>query len=320
MKLDELPRRSLARLPTPVHKLPRLGSQLGVELWIKRDDLTGLAFGGNKTRKLEFLLADAEEQGADTLVTIGAVQSNHCRQTAAAAAASGFGCLLLLMGEEPEAWGGNVLLDQILGAEIQWVEPGDREAALSAAVRRAADEGRRPYLIPYGGSNPLGVSAYALALGELLAQDLTVDRIVHGSSSGGTQAGLILGATLHSFQGEITGISVEPTAAKLSASISALLNETTAFLGLDPSEVDRSIEVVDRYLGGGYGVVGELEREAISLFARSEGLLLDPVYTGRAAGGMIDMIERGEINAGEKVLFWHTGGTPALFAYGQEIS
>jgi D-cysteine desulfhydrase family pyridoxal phosphate-dependent enzyme len=315
-----LPRLTFAHLPTPVEPLPRLSSVLGgPQLWIKRDDQTGLAFGGNKARKLEFLLAEAQAHGARTLITRGAVQSNHCRQTAAAAAQNGLSCILVLAGNPPEHATGNLLLDMLLGAEIVWA--GDRDAGqlLQKTFDDAWSDGRRPYLVPYGGSSPTGAAAYAEALRELMAQDVPIDRIVFATSSGGTQAGLVAGARIHGFNARIQGISVDTPSQQLCESVAALANEVGSLLG-NPLELTASdIDVHDGYLGEGYAVIGDLERNAIELFARNEGILLDPVYTGRAAGGMIDMIEKGEINADERVLFWHTGGTPALFAFADRL-
>lgn len=319
MNTDQLPRLPLGTLPTPIQKLSRLGEELGIELWVKRDDLTGLAFGGNKTRKLEYLLADAQRQGARTVLTVGAVQSNHCRQTAAAAARAGFDCVLVLTGEEPASMAGNVLLDHLLGAELRWVADEERSQALQRAVSEAEAEGRMPYLIPYGGSNHLGVSAFMSAIEELVEQKIEVDRIVLASSSGGTQAGMILGAARHGFEGKITGISVDPSALELRSIIQELVATTTDFLGDPPAEPPGPIDIVDRYRGGGYAVVGDFERRAIHRFARTEALLLDPVYTGRAAGGLLDLVERGEIEQGERLLFWHSGGTPALFSFTEEL-
>ncbi|MEW6568822.1 MAG: D-cysteine desulfhydrase family protein [Chloroflexota bacterium] len=319
MRTTSLPRLPIASLPTPIEPLPRLSAALGgPQLWIKRDDLTGLAFGGNKTRKLEFLLADARAGGARTLLTTGAVQSNHCRQTAAAAARFGFDCILVLAGHAPTApadWTGNLLLDHLLGAEIRWVGNQERDQVLAQAFNQVQAEGRRPYLIPYGGSNALGASAYAYAVEELLDQGEAFDRIVVASSSGGTQAGLVAGARLHGYGGRISGISVDQVASVLRARVASLAGETAVVLGQRLEVVAEEVEVFDEYLGGGYGVMGEAEREAIALFARHEGILLDPVYTGRAAAGMIDLIRRGVVRSEERVLFWHTGGTPALFAY-----
>jgi D-cysteine desulfhydrase family pyridoxal phosphate-dependent enzyme len=311
-----LPRLRLAHLPTPVEPLPRLGSSLHHPLlWIKRDDQTGLAFGGNKTRKLEFLLAEAQAHGARTVVTAGAAQSNHCRQTAAAAARFGFECVLVLGGSEPATATGNLLLDRLLGAEIVWLAGRDREATLRQTFGSLQAEGRAPYLIPYGGSSPTGAAAYAEAIAEFLAQDVPVDRIVFASSSGGTQAGMVAGARLHGFAGRITGISVDEPADVLRERVAALAGQVTAIVGREEAFRPSEIEADDRFVGKGYGVMGQLEEEAIRLFARTEGILLDPVYTGRAAGGMIHLIRSGEISRDERVLFWHTGGTPALFAY-----
>ncbi len=321
MSKRSLPRLRFAHLPTPVEPLPRLSAMLGgPQLWIKRDDQTGLAFGGNKARKLEFLLADAQAHGARMLITRGAVQSNHCRQTAAAAAQHGFGCILVLAGHPPEHVTGNLLLDKLLGAEIVWAEDRDPSQLLQKTFDEASNDGRRPYLVPYGGSSPTGAAAYAEALREFMAQDVPVDRIVFASSSGGTQAGLIAGARIHGFDARIQGISVDLPSKALCKTVAPLANEVGSLLGHSLDLKASDIEVHDGYLGGGYAVMGDLERDAISLFARTEGILLDPVYTGRAAGGLIDMIEKGEINAEERVLFWHTGGTPALFAFADRLS
>jgi D-cysteine desulfhydrase family pyridoxal phosphate-dependent enzyme len=319
MTLDSLPRIPLASLPTPVEELPQLSKWLGRRLWIKRDDLTGLALGGNKTRKLEFLCADARRLGADTLITTGAPQSNHCRQTAAAAAKLGFRCVLVLTGDPQPAVTGNLLLDSLVGAELVWTEGKPREQALQETFEREQSAGRNPYLIPYGGSNPLGASAYALAVRELLEQEVRPDWILFASSSGGTQAGMVLGAQRFGFAGRVQGISVDLEAGPLVAKIHALVADTKRMLGDADSIPRESILVDDRFLGAGYGKPGELEREAIRLFARKEGILLDPVYTGRAAGGMLEMIRRGEIGVSDRILFWHTGGTPALWSYAGEI-
>ena len=316
-----LPRLRFAHLPTPIEPLPRLSAALGgPALWAKRDDQTGLAFGGNKTRKLEYLLAEAQSHGGRTLVTTGAGQSNHCRQTAAAAARFGFGCILVLAGSRPEGTTGNLLLDSLLGAELVWTEGEDRQVCLQRTFDKAWSDGRRPYLIPYGGSSPLGAAAYAQGMAEFLSQGQDVDRIVFATSSGGTQAGLVAGARIHGFGGRVTGISVDEPADTLRAKVASLAGETASLLGHSLRFEAGEIEVDDRYLGDGYGVMGEREREAIELFARTEGLLLDPVYTGRAAGGLIDMVRRGEIGRQERVLFWHTGGTPALFAYADRLA
>ena len=315
-----LPRVPLAHLPTNIEPLERISAQLGgPSIWIKRDDATGLAFGGNKTRKLEYLLADAESKGAKTVLTRGAVQSNHCRQTAAAAARRGLDCILVLGGVAPEKTTANLLLDRLLGAEIHWVEEGDPETLLAQQFEQAQEENRHPYLVPYGGSNPLGAAAYAAAMGEMIEQKIEFDRIIFATSSGGTQAGMIVGADLYQFSGIIQGISVDKRAVELRAHIAPLAMETAEFLGHRLSIQPDEIVVEDGYLGDGYAVMTNVEKEAINLFARQEGILLDPVYTGRAAGGMIDLIKQGAISPDERILFWHTGGTPALFAYGDEL-
>ena len=316
----QLPRVQIAHLPTPIDPLPRLSAALkGPQLWIKRDDQTGLAFGGNKTRKLEYLLADARAQGAETLITRGARQSNHCRQTAAAAARSGFECTLVLSGSAPSEIIGNLLLDQLLGAEIVWTKGEDPEQVLESTFAQAWKAGRRPYLIPYGGSNATGASAYVAAISELVEQGLKFDRIVFASSSGGTQAGMIAGVKAHELPTHITGISVDKPSAELQSIVLNLARQTSELLRLNLDFQADEVDVDDRYLGGGYAVMGEIEREAIELFASTEGILLDPVYTGRAAAGMIDRIRKGEFGLEERILFWHTGGTPALFAYAEEL-
>jgi D-cysteine desulfhydrase family pyridoxal phosphate-dependent enzyme len=318
--LEQLPRSSLANLPTPLQPLPSLSQQLGVELWVKRDDLTGLAFGGNKTRKLDLLAADAVSQSADTLITTGAIQSNHCRQTAAAAARLGLGCSLVLVGNEPDQRQANLLLDGLLGARVHWTDKENQEAAIAHVAEELTSAGQHPYLIPYGGSNHLGVAAYALAMAELLKQDPDFDLIVLASSSGGTQSGLLLGASLYGFEGEILGISIEPPASELTHIIQDLLAQATAAHSLKVSVAKADVRVNDSFLGSGYAVMGELEANAIKRFASLEGLLLDPVYTGRAAGALLQLIQDKSLRQGQRILFWHTGGTPALFAYNQALN
>jgi D-cysteine desulfhydrase family pyridoxal phosphate-dependent enzyme len=309
-------RKRFAHLPTPVEELPRLSKALGgPRLLVKRDDQTGLAFGGNKTRKLEFLIAEAQEQGAEVLISAGAIQSNHCRQTAAAAAKFGFRCVLVLTGEKPERASANLLLDQMFGAEIVTVaDRKDRDRVLKETCDEASARGQRPYLVPYGGSSPTGVLGYAFAIEELLQQQVKAEWIVFGTSSGGTHAGLVLGQRKFGFEGKILGISIDESEQWLRKTVSRLASEASARLG---SRIDfREADVLANadYCKAGYGIVTPAEREAMGLFARTEGLLLDPVYTGRAAAGMIDLIRQGFFHEGETVLFWHTGGQPALFA------
>jgi L-cysteate sulfo-lyase len=324
MLTDRLARVSIAHLPTPLEPLSRLTAQLGgPELWIKRDDQTGLATGGNKARKLEFLIADALAHGADTLITAGAAQSNHARQTAAAAAKFGLACTLALRGEEPPLAQGNLLLDRLLGAEVVWAADRPLEDAMARVAKDLRAVGRCPYVVPYGGSNPIGASGYAAAMEEFLAQcaerELHFDHIVLASSSGGTQAGLMVGARARAYGGRVLGISVDQEASTLRHRLADLATATADHLGLALAFAPEDFDVDDGYLGGGYGVVGDLERAAIRTLARTEGVLLDPVYTGRAFGGLFDLVRRGEFGQHERVLFWHTGGTAGVFGYGEEL-
>ena len=315
-KMD-IPKLHFAHLPTPVESMPRLSAALdGPKLRIKRDDLTGLAFGGNKTRKLEFLLADARSQGAKTLITGGALQSNHCRQTAAAAARFGFDCILVLTGTETQDASGNLLLDRLFGAQIVYVAGRkERDRILQETFERAKDGGKNPYLIPYGGSNEIGALAYAFAMKELIDQNANADWIVFATSSGGTQAGLLLGQRIFRFNGKILGISVDEPEEWLKTEVSSLASTTSEKFGKRIEFGRADVLATADYCSAGYGVVTEAEREAMHLFARHEGLVLDPVYTGRAAAGMIDLIRKGFFNKRETVLFLHTGGQPALFAH-----
>lgn len=305
----------LAQLPTPIETLPHLTKLLGgPQLFIKRDDLTGLGFGGNKTRKLEYLAADAQAKGCQTLISTGAVQSNHCRQVAAAAARLGMGCILVLAGEKPKEPQGNLSLDLLSGAEITFVPKDQRDQALAEITKKAEAENRKPYLIPYGGSNAIGALGYRHAMLELDRQGLNPDWIVFATSSGGTQAGMLLGAREIGSQARILGISVDKPAREFSETIAEVANAGAELLRLETRFHSEKILVNDNYCAPGYGVMTPAEKEAILLFARQEAILLDPVYTGRAAAGLLDLISQGYFKPDEKVLFWHTGGTPALFA------
>ena len=313
-----VPRRiSLAHLPTPIEELSRLRKALGMgpRILVKRDDQTGLAFGGNKTRKLEFLIAEAQAQGAKTIVSGGAAQSNHCRQTAAAAARFGFACILVLNGQPGDRPSGNLLLDELLGAEIRLIADRSlRDRVLRETFDECAAAGKMPYLVPYGGSSATGVLGYAFAMEELLKQGVRPDWIVFATSSGGTQAGLVLGQRVFGYSGKILGISVDESEEWLTNRVCELASGAGEKLGKPGSFTQADVQVDAGYCEAGYGVVTEAEREAIHLFARHEGLLLDPVYTGRAAAGMIDLIRRDFFKSEETVLFLHTGGQPALFA------
>ena len=321
--MNSIPRLRFAHLPTPVEELPRLSAALGgPKIFIKRDDQTGLAFGGNKTRKLEFLVAEAQAQGARMLISAGAMQSNHCRQTAAAAAKYGMECILVLNGSHSEKPSGNLMLDFLFNADVVWVaDRKDRDAVLQHTYETALAAGNDPYLVPYGGSSPTGALGYAFAVEELMQQGLNPDWIVFGTSSGGTHAGLTLGARVFNCPSKILGISIDEPVSVLKSNVSALASLASEKLGPRIDFTGQDVLANDDYCQAGYGVFGEQEREAIALFAGNEGILLDPVYTGRAAAGMIDMIRRGIISKDETVLFWHTGGQPALFAekYESEI-
>ena len=305
-----------AHLPTPIETLPRLSQALdGPSLLVKRDDQTGLAFGGNKTRKLEFLVAKARDQGAQTLISGGALQSNHCRQTAAAAARFGFKCILVLTGEWPKQPSANWLLDELFGAEIVHVtDRKDRDEILQETFDRAAKQGMKPYLVPYGGSSPTGALGYAFAMKELVEQNLQADWIVFATSSGGTHAGLLLGQRVFGYKGKVLGISIDESENWLKDQVSGLASLASEKLGERIEFTPDEVLANANYCSAGYGVLTEPEREAIRLFATCEGLLLDPVYTGRAAAGMIDLIRKGFFKKNETLLFLHTGGQPALFA------
>ncbi len=315
------PRVRLACLPTPVLRLERLSKALGGPLiFVKRDDLTGLAGGGNKTRKLEFLVAAAMARGADTLITVGSVQSNHCCQTAAAAARAGLKCILVLRGDPPASVTGNLTLDRLFGARVRYSGQRTREEVMDEVVAEERELGGNPYPIPLGGSTPLGAIGYALAFQELREQvEVRFDRIVFASSSGGTHAGLIAGAHLTGYTGEVLGISIDEPLQDLQAMVAPIATGALELLGISAAIGAEEVIANADYLGAGYGIMGEPELEAIHLFARVEGILLDPVYTGRAAAGMIDLIRRGAIGRDETILFWHTGGVPALWAYAKEL-
>jgi D-cysteine desulfhydrase family pyridoxal phosphate-dependent enzyme len=317
--MNQIHRLHFAHLPTPIEELPRLSDHLaGPRILVKRDDQTGLAFGGNKTRKLEFLVAEAQEQGAKTLISAGAIQSNHCRQTAAAAARYGFECTLVLTGDLPNEPSANLLLDTLFGAKIIAVpDRKDRDRILQETFDNAVAEGKKPYLVPYGGSSSTGALGYAFAMEELMKQlkDFrSLDYIIFGTSSGGTHAGLVLGQRMFGFNGKVLGISIDESEKWLKKNVSALASSASERLGERIEFTQADVLANADYCEAGYGVLTDAEREAVNLFAKYEGLLLDPVYTGRAAAGMIDLIRVGFFKTDETVLFWHTGGQPALFA------
>jgi D-cysteine desulfhydrase len=325
MNLARFPRRRYTAGPTPLDPLRRLGAALGgPEIWIKRDDLLGLAGGGNKTRKLEFLVADALAGGCDTLVTVGAVQSNHCRLTLAAAAREGLKCRLVLEERvpgsyDPGASGNNFLFD-LLGVEaVSVVAAGtDLAAAMRAIADDLAAQGRKAYPIPGGGSNPLGALGYAACAQELMAQTfeagLAIDHVVCASGSAGTHAGLLAGLAGLNAGIPVTGISVRRPRAEQEGNVHALAVATAELLGTPPPP-RASVTVLDDWVGPGYSLPTPEMREAVRLTASLEGVLLDPVYTGKAMAGLIALARGGKFKAGERVLFLHTGGSPALYAY-----
>ncbi len=328
MSLARFPRVALGHLPTPLERMDGLRAALGPRcpvLFVKRDDCTGLATGGNKTRKLEFLLGEAQARGAGAVVTFGALQSNHARQTAAAAAKLGLACDLILLDMVPRAGdayrqAGNVLLDHLLGARVH-VATGDRAAAvLQDVMQQHAQAGREAYVVPIGGSNPVGSLGYVAGFDELAAQaramGVKIDAILHGSSSGGTQAGLIVGAALADSPAQILGVNVyKKLGAEVAASVRALALETLQLVGADLDAVPSRVHVIDGYVGEAYGIATDAMREAVQLVARTEGLLLDPVYSGKAMAGLIGLVRAGEFARGQTVVFLHTGGTAALGAY-----
>jgi L-cysteate sulfo-lyase len=333
MHLDRFARVQLCHRPTPLEPMDRLSEHLGgPRLWVKRDDCTGLAIGGNKTRKLEFLMADALKQGANTVVTIGGVQSNHCRQTAAAAARLGLKCELILphlsrFASDSYESGGNLFLDRLLGASLHLAE--NAEAAAAAVSREVLEQvkarGDVPYFIPAGGSSPVGALGYVDAALELAhqaaEQQLHIDHVVVTTGSSTTHAGLVVGfEAVRRTPGlecdpRLHGISVYQRREGALATVRQKARETARLVGFDDADLDARVEVTDAYLGGGYGEPTERMVEAVALAARYEGLLLDPVYTGKAFSGLIDLVRRGAFQPAENVLFWHTGGTPALFVY-----
>jgi D-cysteine desulfhydrase family pyridoxal phosphate-dependent enzyme len=306
-------REQLAVLPTPLHQAPRLSASLGTEVWLKRDDLTGVGLGGNKVRKLELLAADARRAGADTLVSVGAAQSNHARTVAAAAAMLGMDCELVLGGSQPGEPSGNLVLDLVFGARLHFTGTQDW-AGLDAAARSATAavkaHGAVPYLIPVGGSVPLGVAAFAAAYLELRAQcqaaGLRPAAIVHASSSAGTQAGLELGRHLAGDDLRVIGVDVAKITGSLASEVTRLVGETAGLLGAPPPIVEP--HVLDGYVGAGYAIPSPGGDEALRLLARTEGVIADPVYSAKALHALC-----AESFAGP-VVFWHTGGSPALFS------
>ena len=326
LQLGRFPRVRLGHLPTPLEPMTRLGTRLGgPKLWIKRDDCTGLATGGNKTRKLEYLVADALKEGADTLITLGALQSNHARQTAAAASKLGLKCILVLeerVSQPTDAYrhNGNILLDRLLGASLKYVP---RDSSMTAAAELAAEEVRKsgghPYIIPGGGSNAIGALGYVGCALEILQQaadlGIHVDRVVHATGSSGTQAGLVAGFAATQSGVHVLGITVGRPRANQEANVGKLVDATADLLGLKGAIARDSIEANDSYFGEAYGIPTPGMKEAVSLLAETEAVLLDPVYSGKAMSGLIDLVRKQTFGKDENIVFIHTGGQAGLFAY-----
>jgi L-cysteate sulfo-lyase len=327
MHLSRFPRLHFAHLPTPLEPMTRLSQALGgPNLWIKRDDCTGLSSGGNKTRKLEFLMADARQKKADTIITAGSIQSNHARQTTAIAAKMGMECRLLLenpTGYENETYvyNGNLLLDQLHGSTISRPAIGtDMDTAMEELAQQLRDDGKNPYIIPGGGSNEIGALGYVNAAIELLAQandrSLRIDHLLHATGSAGTQAGLVLGMEGINSGIPVYGVNVSRPGPQQEELVFDLARRTAVYMGFNSDLVKREKVVANGdYVGDGYGLPTTAMADAVKMVAQYEGILLDPVYSGKGFAGLIDLIQKGHFKQGENVVFLHTGGSISLFAY-----
>lgn len=324
MDRNRFPRLRAMHLPTPLEPLDRLSAHLGgPRIWIKRDDCTGLATGGNKSRKLDYLIADAIQEGATTIITQGAIQSNHVRQSAAIAAKMGLGCSVVLeervQSSDPSfTVNGNILLDRLFGARIT-IAPRNSDA--QQIIRSIADDlssrGERPYIIPTGGSNAIGAIGYVDAADEFLQQagrlDLATDEIVHATGSAGTQAGLVVGLLSLESRIPVLGVSVGKPREQLEPIVLELAQQTADRIGWTKRVPPEAVRVDSRFVGEGYGLPTPAMIGAIKLVARLEGILLDPVYTGKAMAGLIDRIRNGQYRTARNIVFWHTGGSAGLF-------
>jgi len=320
---SEIDRVHLCHGPTPLESMPRLSKALGCNVFVKRDDCTGLAGGGNKTRKLEYLLADANSKGADTLITIGGIQSNHARQTAAAAAKFGFECHLVLedvSGTPKKDYyhNGNILLDQLCGAHIHQITDDEDSTVFAEQLKsQLSSQGKKPYLIPVGGSNEMGSLGYVRCAKEIVAQitaqALTFDHIVLATGSAGTQAGLLAGLIAENIDIPVLGICVSRDTQAQKDIVHDLLEKTLNYINLPISLAKNSVFTDGSYYGKGYGITTEATIDAVKQCAQLEGLLLDPVYTGKGMAGLIDLAKQGKL--GQNILFLHTGGSQGLFAY-----
>jgi 1-aminocyclopropane-1-carboxylate deaminase/D-cysteine desulfhydrase-like pyridoxal-dependent ACC family enzyme len=313
--IDHAPREELLAGPTPVQEMWRLRAVLGggrgwPRLLVKRDDAIPFGFGGNKVRKLEFVLPEALAAKADTLVTLGGLQSNHARATAAAAAKLGLRCVLIINGSPQERPSGNALLDQLLGAEVEYIASrAERASAIERVMTRLESAGRRPFMIPLGASTPTGALGFAAAIDEMIAQGVRPDVIVHAGSSGGTQAGLVAGVARNGLATRVIAVSADDPAASVASTVRSIVR---AIPGCE--SFDDEITVDDTMVGEGYGIPTNASREAQQLLARSEALFVDHTYTAKAAAALIAYARDGRISSDETVLFWHTGGQVGLFA------
>lgn len=324
-RFEQIKRTIITHAPTPLEFVPRLSNKLGCNLYIKRDDCTGLAGGGNKTRKLEYLIADAQDKGADTLVTVGGFQSNHARQTAAAAAKFGFNCELILEDVDgtPKTDyynNGNVLLDNLLGAKVHSLNSEHScDSYADFLISQLIEQGHRPYFIPMGGSNVLGSFGYVRCANEILQQvrtdDIQIDMVVLATGSAGTQAGLLAGLIAAKSDIPVLGITVSRSAVEQQQLVESLLRDTLSKLELDPELAKGRVVANGDYYGEGYGITTSAMIDAVQSCARLEGILLDPVYTGKAMSGLIDLCAKEELKPNSNVLFLHTGGSQGLFGY-----
>lgn len=323
-RIFAFPRVRLTTLPTPMERASRLGGELGIELFVKRDDVMELALGGNKVRKLEFIMGDALSQGSDVVITTGAFHSNHARLTAAAARKLGLDVYLVLTPPRRPVVNGNLLLDRLFGAGVLMAKDRDEAKRLVEDLeKKLRKEGRRPYVIPGGGASPHGVLGYVLAALEIAQQLYEMNKraryIVHATGSGTTQAGLVLGAKLLGLDVEVVGISVGAPADRVRERVAELANKASDLLGAKVRVEPEEVTVFDNYTYGGYAEITREVVEVMELAARSEGLVLDPVYTAKALAGLIDLVNRGYIEKGSVVVFIHTGGTPIPFQYSEEV-
>jgi len=321
---DHLKRVPLAHTPTPLEPLARLTEHLGgPAIYIKRDDATGLAFGGNKTRKLEFLMADALERTADTVITVGGVQSNHVRQTVAAAAKLGLKAEAVLWdmveGRDDEYFAsGNVLLDHLMGANVHVIEASvDATGFMENLAETVRGRGGTPYIVPMGGSNPVGALGYVRCAEEITAQgaDIGLTHVLHASGSAGTQSGLAAGFSALASPLNLVAIAVKPSNGTIQRDVEAIVPGVLDLLGAEAEVPPGHLHVNEDYSGPGYGLPTDAMIEAVTTVARLEGVLLDPVYTGKAMAGLFDLARAGKLGAKDTVVFVHTGGAPGLFAY-----